>query len=227
MQTFLDTLGRLFSPDGELLQIVGTTLQMSLASTVVSCFIGMPLGVLLGSRKFRFKRFWMRVTHTLMGLPPVVAGLLVFMILSRKGALGGMGLLFSVPAMVIAQVVLITPIIVGLTASNMSARAPLMLETTRGMGIRGFRELSLLIYECKAQLVSVLLMGFGRAISEVGAVMLVGGNIQFKTRVMTTAIMLETNKGNFEFAVALGIILLLIAFVVNSIAHSLQEAVHD
>ncbi len=227
MQILLDAFGRLASPDGELLQIIWTTLQMSFASTFISCLIGMPLGVLLGSRNFRSKRFLMRLTHTLMGLPPVVAGLVVFMMLSRKGPLGSMGLLFSVPAMIIAQVVLITPIVVGLTASHVSARGPIMLETARGMGIRGIRELGLLLYECKAQLVSVLLMGFGRAISEVGAVHLVGGNIQFKTRVMTTAIMLETNKGNFEFAVALGIILLLIAFAVNSVAHSMQEAVHD
>ncbi|MFZ5975438.1 MAG: ABC transporter permease [Bacillota bacterium] len=227
MQTFIDALGRLVSPDGELLQIVWTTLQMSFASTLISCVIGMPLGVLLGSRRFRGRRLLLRITHTLMGLPPVVAGLLVFMLLSRKGALGSLGLLFSIPAMVIAQVVLITPIIAGLSASHVSARVPLMLETTRGMGIRGFREIGLLLYECKAQLVSVLLTGYGRAISEVGAVMLVGGNIQYKTRVMTTAIMLETNKGNFELAIALGILLLLIAFAVNSIAHSLQEGFHD
>jgi len=127
---------------------------MSFASTFISCLIGMPLGVLLGSRNFRSKRFLMRLTHTLMGLPPVVAGLVVFMMLSRKGPLGSMGLLFSVPAMIIAQVALITPIVVGLTASHVSARGPLMLETARGMGIRGIRELGLLLYECKAQLVS-------------------------------------------------------------------------
>ncbi len=160
MQTLLDAFGRLASPDGELLQIIWTTLQMSFASTFISCIIGMPLGVLLGSRNFRSKRFFLRLTHTLMGLPPVVAGLVVFMILSRKGPLGSMGLLFSVPAMIIAQVVLITPIVVGLTASHVSARGPLMLETARGMGIRAYVSWGVL-YDARPAGV-VLLMGFGR-----------------------------------------------------------------
>jgi tungstate transport system permease protein len=162
-----------------------------------------------------------------MGLPPVVAGLVVFMLLSRSGPFGSLKLLFSVTAMVIAQVILITPIITGLSASVSSARAGRLKETATGLGIGRFRQVLLLLSECRVQLISVALTGFGRAISEVGAVQLVGGNIQYKTRVMTTAIMLETNKGNFEFAVALGIILLLLAFIFNSVAYIMQEKFND
>ena len=125
--------------------------------------------------------------------------------------------------MVTAQVVLITPIVCGLSATAISGIAPLVHETAHGMGLTRKRELLCLLYECRSQLLSILFVAFGRSIGEVGAVMLVGGNVQYKTRVMTTAIMLETNMGHFEYAVALGIVLLVISFVINSIALTLQE----
>ncbi len=227
MKYFVDALQLLLGNNGELRSIVAVTLQMSFFSTLISMLIGMPLGVLIGSRKFVGKRYLVRVIHTLMGLPPVVAGLIVFLLLSRSGPLGEFQLLFSVPAMVIAQVVLITPIMMGLTASVTSVRAKSLLETSRGIGIPRRKEIGLLLYEGRIQLIAVMMTGFGRAISEVGAVQIVGGNVQFKTRVMTTAIMLETNKGNFEFAVALGIILLLISLIINSLAQRLQEEKDD
>ncbi len=227
MNTFLEALKLLFGADAELRHIVGVTLEMSFFSTSISVLLGMPLGVLLGSRNFPGKRYIMRVTQTLMGLPPVVAGLIVFMLLSRKGPLGAFHLLFSVQAMVIAQVILILPIVAGLTAALVSVRAPQIQETTRGIGLSRGKEAVLLLYESKTQLISVVMTGFGRAIAEVGAVQLVGGNIQYKTRVMTTAIMLETNKGNFELAVALGILLLLLSLIVNSFAQKLQEEKND
>jgi tungstate transport system permease protein len=217
----------LLGGDRELWQIIGVTIRMSLLSTLISCLIGLPLGVAAGRANFRGKGLFIRVTNTLMGLPPVVAGLVVFMLLSRSGPFGSLKLLFSVTAMVIAQVILITPIITGLSASVSSARAGRLKETATGLGIGRFRQVLLLLSECRVQLISVALTGFGRAISEVGAVQLVGGNIQYKTRVMTTAIMLETNKGNFEFAVALGIILLLLAFIFNSVAYIMQEKFND
>jgi tungstate transport system permease protein len=129
--------------------------------------------------------------------------------------------------MVIAQVALITPVVISLTASAVSARAEMMLETTRGLGISKGRELLIMLRECRTQLVSIMLTGFGRSIAEVGAVSMVGGNIQFKTRVMTTAIMLETNKGNFEMAITLGVILLIIAFVVNAFAQNFSEGLDE
>lgn len=221
MQGLLDTLRMLLQ--GELMQIIGVTMIMSFFSTTISSLIGIPLGILLGSRDFRMKKFLMRLVHTLMGVPPVVAGLVVFLLLSRRGALGSLQLLFTVQAMVVAQVLLITPIVIALTASTARARAEALIETTRGLGVNRGRELLLILNECRSQLVSIVLTGFGRSIAEVGAVSMVGGNIAFKTRVMTTAIMLETNKGNFELAIALGGMLLIIAFVVNVIAQRFSE----
>ena len=139
------------------------------------------------------------------------------------GVLGTLRLLYTLPAMVIAQVLIITPIVCGLSATAIAGVAPLLHETAHGMGLTRKRELLYLLYECRAQIVSIMFAGFGRSIGEVGAVMLVGGNVQYKTRVMTTAIMLETNMGHFEYAVALGIVLLTISFIVNSIVLSLQE----
>jgi tungstate transport system permease protein len=165
----------------------------------------------------------MRILYTLMGLPPVVAGLFVFLMLSHSGPLGMLKLLFSVQAMVIAQCILIIPVVAGLSASVIAINAPSLLETANGLRLPRRTKTKLLLLENRIPLVSVMLTGFGRAIAEVGAVNLVGGNIQFKTRVMTTSIMLETNKGNFTFAIALGVILLFIAFMINFAASFLKE----
>ena len=227
MEVIREAIGLLFGQNSELRQIIGTTLQMSFTSTLLACLMGIPLGVLIGSSYFRGKRLVLHITNTLMGLPPVVAGLLVFFLLSRSGPFGTYKLLYSVPAMIIAQVLLITPIATGQAAAIASARAPMMAETAFGIGLSRARRLWYALYESRKQLFCVLFTGFGRAISEVGAAQLVGGNIQHKTRVMTTAIVLETNKGNFGLAVALGIILLIIAFLVTSVAHRLQEGRRD
>lgn len=223
MEELLQAFSLLFTPGSELSQIVLLTLRMSVLSTVISVAIGVPLGILVGLYRFPGKRLIMRILNTLMGLPPVLAGLIVFFILSRSGPLGTLKLLYSLQAMVIAQVVLITPIVCGLSATAISNVAPQIHETAHGMGLPFFKELGVLLYECRAQLLSVVFVAFGRSIGEVGAVMLVGGNVQYKTRVMTTAIMLETNMGHFEYAVALGIVLLAISFIINSIALTLQE----
>ena len=223
MDELAQAFAQVFTPGSELSKIILVTLQMAACSTVISTVIGVPLGTLIGLYRFRGKRILMRILNTLMGLPPVLAGLIVFFILSRSGPLGTFKLLYTVPAMVIAQVVLITPIICGLSATAITSIAPRVHETSVGMGLSRKRELLCLLYECRSQLSSIMFVGFGRAIGEVGAVMLVGGNVQFKTRVMTTAIMLETNRGNFEFAVALGVVLLVVSFIINSIALTLQE----
>ena len=213
----------MFTPGSELSQIVLLTLQMAAFSTTISIAIGVPLGVVVGLYRFPGKRLVMRILNTLMGLPPVLAGLVVFFILSRSGPLGTLRLLYTLPAMVIAQVVLITPIVCGLSATAIANVAPRVHETAHGMGLSRRRELACLLYECRSQLTSIIFVAFGRSIGEVGAVMLVGGNVQYKTRVMTTAITLETNMGHFEYAVALGIALLVVSFVINSIALTLQE----
>ena len=215
----------IFSGDKELFQIIGTTLTMSLFSTGISALIGIPLGVLIGGNRFIGKSVLLRITNTLMGLPPVAAGLIVFMLFRGVGPFGSLHLMFSLPIMVIAQVVLITPVVTGLSASAAGDKSKQIIETARGLHISGTKRLLLLIKECAPQFVSIILMGFGRSIAEVGAVSLVGGNIQYKTRVMTTAILLESNKGNFQKALALGIILMLISLIANIPAYSVQERI--
>ncbi|MFZ3070939.1 MAG: ABC transporter permease [Anaerolineaceae bacterium] len=224
MDTIIRIFNLLFGSDPELRQIIGVTLRMSLISTLISSLLGIPLGVVIGSNKFGAKRFVTRIMHTLMGLPPVVAGLIVFLFLSRSGPLGTLRLLYTVAAMVIAQVILITPIITGLTSNIVSIKAPMIRETAAGIGLSSFKRMLYTIYECRTQFISTILTGFGRAIAEVGAVQMVGGNIQYKTRVMTTAIMMQTNMGHFEFAIALGIVLLIISFIVNSVVSRIQES---
>jgi len=219
METIKEVIGLLFGPDGELRQIIWLTLQMSFLSTVISSGIGIPLGVVLGCVKFPGRGIIMRITTTMMSMPPVVAGLVVFLLLSNSGPLGQFQLLFSVTAMVTAQVILITPIVAGHTANIVSARFKLVTETVSGIALSPAMSLFYTLYECRKQMVVVLLTGFGRAVSEVGAVQIAGGNIQYKTRVMTTTIMMVTNMGRFHVAIALGVVLLLIAFAVNWAAH--------
>ena len=223
MDYFLEAIQLLFGEDPELRQIIAVTLQMSFFSTTISSLLGIPLGVLIGGNEFRGKKFVRRIVHTLMGLPPVVAGLVVLLILSRSGPLGKLKLLYTVTSMVVAQVVLITPIITGLTSNIVSLRAPQISETAAGMGISSFKRLLYTIYECRIQFISTVLAGFGRAIAEVGAVQIVGGNVQYKTRVMTTAIMLQTNMGHFEFAIALGMVLLIISFLINAVVQRISD----
>ena len=225
MEYIKEALALIFSGDKELLQIIGTTLTMSVFSTSVSALLGIPLGVLIGKNRFPGKSVLLRITNTMMALPPVVAGLVVFMLFRGVGPFGSLHLMFSVRIMVIAQVLLITPVVTGLSAAAAGERGALITETARGLGLSGAKQVGLLIGECAPQFISITLMGFGRSIAEVGAVSLVGGNIQFKTRVMTTAILLETNKGDFTKALALGIILMLISLLVNIPAYTVQEKI--
>lgn len=227
MDALKQALHLLFSLDPELLQILGVTMRMSFFSTTLSCLVGLPLGALIGTRSFRGKAVLKKLIHTLMGLPPVVAGLLVYALFTHYGPFGRLNLLFTVRVMVIAQCLLIIPVVTGLTASFMEQSTRAVIDTAKGMGLSRRRVLFLCLSESRTSLLSVVLNAFGRSIAEVGAVSIVGGNIQWKTRVMTTAIMLETNKGNFSFALALGLILLLLAFVVNVAASFVVREVRD
>ena len=227
MELIYEIQGLLFGENGELRQIIAVTLQMSFISTTIAVCIGIPLGSFIGISNFPGKRLVMRVVYTFMALPPVVAGLFVFFLLSRSGPLGQYKLLYSVAAMVTAQVLLSTPVATGLSANVVGARLPLMRDTALGLGLSKGRLLLYTLYENRKPLLAVVFTGFGRAISEVGAAQLVGGNIQYKTRVMTTAIVLETNKGNFAMAAALGFLLLIIAFAIHAVAQLLQEKAHD
>lgn len=227
MEKLTESLNLLLSMDKELLQILGVTLRMSFFSTSISCLAGIPLGVLLGKSRFRGRNVINKIVNTLLGLPPVVAGLLVYFLFTRYGPLGELRLLYTVKAMVVAQVILITPVVISLTASVIRVKGRLISESARGAGLSKIKTFSLLIGENKVSLLSVILTAFGRSIAEVGAVSLVGGNIQWKTRVMTTAILLETNKGNFSFALALGFVLLILALVVNIFASLLVREEKD
>jgi tungstate transport system permease protein len=223
MEGFNANIKDLLAFSGELWRIIGVTFRMSAMSTLISFVLGGALGVLVGMNTFRGKRLLLSITSTLMGLPPVLAGLVVFFLLSRSGPLGTLRLLYSVPAMVVAQVLLITPIIMNIIATFVGEKTPAILETLYGLGVPKRHAFFLMLGEVRTELIAVALLGFGRSISEVGAVQIVGGNVQYHTRVMTTAIVLETSKGNFARALMLGILLLIIAFVINLIARLLNR----
>lgn len=189
---------------------------MALASSVLALAAGVPLGALLGSYSGRGKRALVVVNRTLMGLPPVVVGLVCYMLFSGVGPLRHLRLLYTVTGMVIAQIILLLPLITGSLESHVSTVAPDIRETARGMGLGRGRTLLLLINESQYQLFSAYLLGLGRAFAEVGAVSMVGGAIAYKTNVMTTAIMNYTNMGDFTTALALGIILLAISLLLNA-----------
>lgn len=207
----------------DMLPVIWLSLKVSITSSLIASIIGMTLGIIVALNEFKLKKQLMRIANTLMSLPPVLIGLLVYMLLSRKGPLGSLGLLFSPAAMIISQSLLVFPIIFGLTVSNITESAKEIQLTCMSLGADKKDTLIAIISECRMQLLSVITAGFGRAISEVGAVMMVGGNIKAKTRVMTTYIALETGKGNFNEAVFIGIVLLFISFFINAILHRMQR----
>ena len=211
--------------DGEIYGIIALSLVVTIISTTISAALAVPSGIIIGSREFKGKRLLIRLVNTFMGLPPVVAGLVVYLILSRKGPLGDFRLLFTPTAMIIAQVIIIYPIITGITIGAVKSKVKPVQETCAGLGLSKLKTLAMLFHECRYPVISAIVAGYGRAISEVGAVMLVGGNIQYNTRVMTTAIVLETGKGNYDIALALGIILLALSFIVNWLIQRTQEDV--
>lgn len=204
-------------------EIVGTTMRMALSSSLLALLIGVPIGVLVATSRFPGKKIVIVIMRTLMGLPPVVVGIVLYILFSGTGPFGSLKLVYSIELMIIAQVCLIAPIVAGMTETQVSSISAPILETSRGLGLNKIKVQLLTINESKYQIVAIYLFAFARAISEVGAVQIVGGNILHKTRVMTTTIALNYNTGQFTYAVALGIILLLIALVANLIASLLQR----
>ena len=224
MHTALEkALFLILSADAELCNILSVTARMSLASSILALLIGLPLGILLGSCKFKGRGVLLVVNRTLMGLPPVVCGMIFYMLFSGVGPFRQYKLLFTVDIMVMAQVVLITPIVVSSLESYISGIAPVIRETAKGLGLGNLKTFQLLTNECIYQVFSAYLLAFSRAIAEVGAVSMVGGAIAWKTNVMTTAIMQYTNRGNFSLGIALGIILLTVSFIVNVTISMLQR----
>ena len=208
-----------------LLQIIGVTLRMSLTSSATALVLGAPWGAFLAFGSSKVKSVLIVVNRTLMGLPPVVCGLLCYLMFCGVGPLRFLHLLYTVEGMVVAQVILVTPIVAGTIEAYARPLVAPVRETGVGLGMSRPRILRLMIQECRYQVFTSYLLALGRALAEVGAVSMVGGAIAYKTNVMTTAIMMYTNRGDFKMAIALGIILVGLFFLLNILAHVLQPKV--
>ena len=226
MQDFGASFGLAFtllaSADPALAEIVLLSLRVSLTAVAAACLVGLPLGAAVGILRFPGRGAVIVVLNALMGLPPVVLGLLVYLLLSRAGPLGVLGLLYTPTAMIIAQTLLVAPIVAALTRQVVEDLHVEYDEQLRSLGVEGWARIATLLWDGRYSLLTVTLAGFGRAIAEVGAVMIVGGNINHVTRVMTTAIALETSKGDLALALALGMILVGLAILVNAAVLALR-----
>ena len=209
--------------DRTLLGIIILSIEISGIALLIAMALGLPLGALLGLRRFPGRGFLVSAANTFMGLPPVVVGLAVYLMLSRRGPLGFLGLLYSPSAMVLAQTLLALPIVTALCQSAVRDVDPLIRQAARTLGATPGQETLAVIREARYGIFSAILAAFGRVMAEVGAILIVGGNIAGYTRVMTTTIALETDKGNFELALALGVILLAISFLANALLHAVQR----
>ncbi len=209
--------------DPTLVAIVKLSLEVSLTAVAVACLVGFPLGAAIAVGRFPGRHALIIAINALMGLPPVVVGLLVYLLLSRAGPLGELGLLFTPTAMVIAQAILITPIVAALSRQSIEDAWGEYRDQLRSLGESKRGAAATLLWEVRFSLITVVLAGFGRAAAEVGAVMIVGGNIDGVTRVMTTAIALETSKGDLPLALGLGLVLLAIVLSLNAAAYVVKE----
>ena len=209
--------------DAELVEIALRSLRVTLSALVVACLIALPLAGLLAVRRFRLRRAVIAMLNALMGLPPVVVGLVVYVFLSRSGPLGVLGLLFTPTAMIIAQVVIIVPLIASIAHQSLRELWQEYHDLLISMNVTQGQKIRTLLWDARRALLTAALAGFGRAIGEVGAIMIVGGNIDHATRVLTTAIALETGKGDFGLALALGFVLIGLAITVNIAIHWLSR----
>jgi tungstate transport system permease protein len=215
-QAFSLAFQLVWSADADLVEIIGLSVRVSLSAVLAACIIGLPLGAAIGVSQFRGRDAAIIVLNALMGLPPVVVGLLVYLALSRAGPLGVFGLLYTPAAMIIAQTILITPIVAALSRQVIEDLHKEYAEQFRSLCVPATTAIGALLWDARYSLLTVALAGFGRAVAEVGAVIIVGGNIDHLTRVMTTAIALETSKGDLALALALGLVLMVLALVVNA-----------
>ncbi|MFC1937626.1 ABC transporter permease [Chloroflexota bacterium] len=209
--------------DPEVMQIAGKSLAISATSCTITSLICLPLGSLIHFGRFRGKRFLISLLQTMYSLPTVAVGLFVFVLFSRAGPIGGLGLMFTPIVMVIGQIILITPIMLGLTISALRGIDKAVHETAVSLGASRVQATVLVVREARFAILTAVIMGFGRVISEVGLSLMVGGNIRGFTRTITTAISLETSKGDIELALALGIILIILALAINLALNRLQQ----
>ncbi|MBA7710367.1 Tungstate uptake system permease protein TupB [subsurface metagenome] len=209
--------------DPEVMQIAGRSLGISVTSAILASLFCLPLGSLIHFHHFRGRRLVISLIQTFYSVPTVVIGLFVFVLLSRAGLLGGLSLLFTPTAIVLGQMILVSPILLGLIIAALSGVDTALVDTARSLGASGFQTATAVLKEARFAVMAAVIMGFGRAISEVGISLMVGGNIRGFTRVITTAISLETSKGDLELSLALGIILISIALIINILLNRLQQ----
>ncbi|ASJ72566.1 Tungstate uptake system permease protein TupB [Granulosicoccus antarcticus IMCC3135] len=212
----MEALALVIAFDGDLQEIILLSIQVSFTAVVLSALVGLPVGAWLAITDSRLRPVLVMLTTAMMGLPPVVVGLVVYLLLSNAGVLGPLQLLYTPTAMIIAQSILVTPIVTALTRETIANLHDQYADQLNLLGVSGMRRMRTLLWEGRHGLLTALLAGFGRAIAEVGAVIMVGGNINHVTRVMTTTIALETSKGNLSLALGLGIVLVVLAMVVNA-----------
>ncbi|MBF0278618.1 MAG: ABC transporter permease [SAR324 cluster bacterium] len=222
-ESFFKAFSLIFSVNTELFQIIRTSLAVSGTAMILALLVSAGLIYLLEFRKFPGKTLLITLINTLMGLPPVVVGLLLYLLLSRSGPLGVLELLYTPTAMIFAQAILATPIITGLSFAAIRSADPAIKLAALSLGATEFQATCRLVLELRYSILASVVAGLGRLMAEVGAVLMVGGNIAGYTRMMTTSIVMEADKGDFELAIALGIILLLIAFTINGALHFLQK----
>jgi tungstate transport system permease protein len=222
-EAFVLALKLIFTGDGEVYEVAGRTLAISCASVAVGTALFLPLGSVIYYYRFPGKRLIITIIRTLYSMPTVFVGLLVFILLSRAGPLGGLGILFTPTAIVIGEVILIAPIMLGLTISALSGVSPDIRDTAVSLGATRLQTMTVVVKEARHGVATGILMGFGRAVSEVGVALMVGGNIRGFTRTLTTAMSLETSMGNIEFSMALGLILMSLAFTISIVAYRLQQ----
>lgn len=213
----------LFTFDSEVLAVLKLSLFVSIFAVLIALFIGVPLGALIAVKKFRFKKILIALINTGMGLPPVVVGLVVTLFLSRNGPFGFLQWLYTIKGMILAQVVIAAPIVTGLSLAAVQSVDPKFYNQIITLGATTTQALFVLLREIRLSILAAVIAGFGSIISEVGAVMMVGGNIKSQTRVLTTAVVLETHMGNFEIAIALGLILLIMSFIINLALTFIQQ----
>jgi tungstate transport system permease protein len=222
VEGFLQAINLIVTLNPEVIEITKRTLYISLSSTITATLIALPVAYLISSREFRGKRGLMNLIQTLYSLPTVIVGLMLFLLISSSGPFGSLHLLFTSTGMILGQTLLILPILIGLTIAALAAIDPLIRDTLTSLGATGWQQLLALLREARFAILAVIALAFGRAISEVGVAIMIGGNIRGFTRVLTTAISLETGRGNISLSIALGIILLAIALVVNIGVNLLQ-----
>jgi tungstate transport system permease protein len=211
----LEIIESVLAMKADIIHVIFLSLFVSSIAVIIGIIFGMPLGALIGLFSFPGRRFFISLIYTWMGFPTVLIGVLVYMLLSRNGILGDLSWLFTPNAMIMAQAFLTTPIIMGLTMSAVYSKEKVLTETAQSLGATKWQMIFVLVREARKGIWIGIATAFGRAISEVGAVMLVGGNIEGSTRVLTTAIILETRKGNLDVALVLGLVLLLVSFIVQ------------